>query len=72
LIISGAVILFGTLYVGIRPRWLAALLVLFGFGCALVGGFSARAQLSGLRVFGEPDWKKAKKTYKEHKGNQER
>ncbi|WP_432262012.1 hypothetical protein [Cupriavidus sp. TMH.W2] len=63
LIAVGTILLPGTLYIEIKPRWLAASLVLLGFSCIFVGAFSARAQLSGLRVFGKPDWKKAKETY---------
>jgi membrane-bound acyltransferase YfiQ involved in biofilm formation len=65
LIIIGAFFSFSPAWMGGMPRWLVQATALVGILFVFVGGFSARAQLSGLRVFGKPDWKRAKETYSE-------
>jgi len=64
--VIGFSMIFGVLWFQVRSRWLAFTLLITGFLLTLVGFFSARAQLSGLWVFGEPDWKKAKRTYQDN------
>ncbi len=63
LITTGIAIMWGALASKIEPQWLAKLISIFGLTLAFVGGFSARAQLSGLRIVGEPAWKRAKRGY---------
>lgn len=65
-IVGGIFLMFATVVMDTTPNWLAVFLFMAGLLLAFVGGLSARAQLSGLRVFGEPEWKKAKRTYNEH------
>jgi len=64
--VIGFSMFFAAAWIDVRPRWLGIVLFLVGFLLMSVGYFSARAQLSGLWVFGEPDWKKAKRTYQDN------
>lgn len=67
--VIGSSMIFGAVFFEVRPRWLGVFLFLLGFLLIFIGGFSARAQLAGLWVFGEPGWKKAKRTYKNNNEN---
>lgn len=64
-IVLGFVLLFGWLVIKIDSKYGVSAMILLGFLLLSVGGFSARAQLSGLRVFGKSDWRRAKETYKD-------
>ncbi|UIF87506.1 hypothetical protein [Cupriavidus sp. UYPR2.512] len=71
-IIAGMILMAVIVSININPNWLSIFLFMFGLFLAFFGGFSARAQLSDLRVFGEPDWKRAKRTYTENESNPEK
>lgn len=64
--VIGFSMIFGVLWFQVRSRWLVMTFIITGLFLMSVGCFSARAQLSGLWVFGEPDWKKAKRTYQDN------
>ncbi len=65
LIVTGAALIFGGLGLDAIPNWLGMAVFLFGIAALFIGGISSRAKLIGLKPFGESEWRKAKKTYKE-------
>lgn len=65
LIVIGAMLIFGGLGLDPIPNWLGIAAFLLGTAAIFVGGISSREKLIGLKPFGESEWRKAKKTYKD-------
>jgi hypothetical protein len=62
LIVAGGVIIFAAI------KWVPSgtgrlVIASLGLCVAAVGGFAAKAQVLGLRPFGESEWRKARRTY---------
>jgi len=64
--VVGFFMIFGVIWFEVESRFMIMASIIVGLFLMSVGCFSARAQLSGLRVFGEPEWKKAKRTYQDN------
>ncbi len=65
LIVTGAALILGGLGLEALPDWFGIIVFFLGMAAIFIGGISSRAKLIGLKPFGESEWRKAKKTYKE-------
>lgn len=66
-VVRNMMVLFGLLaiFAGVKffSGWVAYVCVTIGLIVGAIGVYSARAAIFGLRPFGEPEWRRAKKTY---------
>lgn len=65
-----ALLVAGLLTILLAVTWIPAgswriIVASLGLAVAAVGGYSAKAQVLGLRPCGESEWRKAKRTYEQ-------
>ncbi|MCD9119518.1 hypothetical protein [Cupriavidus sp. UGS-1] len=68
LVVLGLLIIFLAIKVVPAGVWRIVVASL-GLAIAAIGGYAAKAQVLGLRPFGEPAWRKAKRTYVDNEDN---
>ncbi|MCY1228590.1 hypothetical protein D3C81_1270980 [compost metagenome] len=68
--VMNALFVIGSLIIFAAVKWVPfgtwrIVVASIGLAIAAVGGYAAKAQVLGLRPFGESAWRKAKRTYEE-------
>lgn len=66
--VMSALVVVGALIIFVAIKWISSgalriTVASIGLVVSAIGGYSAKAQVLGLRPFGESSWRKAKRTY---------